>query len=107
MDSFVQILVLATCFSLRGCLAETPADREAPERWNGSVTVEVDKLSGVDCRDETLEQSIICDSLVDVLSLLSQDPSTTAVEVVISEGTYLVQGTFIIARDVLKIHPWT
>ena len=75
-------------------------------------TVEVNRTSGLDCSSNPQPQSgnVTCSSLSDALQLISQppaprasDPSAAAggcVEVLISQGTYIVEGAVVLARDV-------
>lgn len=106
MRSFVRfILVIATSLVRPRdaiCLCQAAADQDASGHglWNDTVTVVVDMLTGCDCREQTLQQNIICNDITTVLDLLSQDPSTTSVELIINQGSYVVEGTYTIAKDV-------
>ena len=90
----IFFLILSTCLTLL-------ADGCVQDRWNDSVKVVVEELSGQDCEGQTLQQDLTCNSFVHVLNLLSQSPSNVSVEVIINEGSYTVEGSFHISRDVL------
>ena len=78
------------------------ADGLFQDRFNNSIKIVVDEQSGLDCTSETLEQDtdLICNSIMDVLYLLSRPPSSITVEVVINEGRYQLEGRYLVSRDV-------
>ena len=90
------ILILVFCGDIRLCPGQIPDSEFSP-----GMTVEVDGATRQDCKTLALQQVVICNNIMDVLQLISQDPSNTSVEVIINKGIYIVEGNFTITRDVL------
>lgn len=98
MFLFVFPFLLCLGRVLRSCGGEDSAlPRQDSQEY---VTVEVDGLRGQDCKGQTLEQNLTCNSIMDMLNVITEDSSNTSVEVIINSGSYVVEGTFIVARDV-------
>ena len=68
-----------------------------------SWLVTVDEADGDDCSLNEVQGNSTCSNLKDALSAVSTFPPDSCVEIIVNQGTYEVEGTVIIQRD-LYLH---
>lgn len=104
LDSVVLTIFLATIVSKNGTSCVSDSDSKT-ERCNGSsIIIVVDQSHGEDCSllkslQENPRENLTCTDVKDTLLLLAS-PAEGCVEVIINQGTYTIEGTVTIPRDV-------